>query len=499
MKKDNYAICGLVGLSLVLLGGMGGCSLRKPDQPAPYKEFAFNEMLIKGDEDSNLEATLSGDLMVSGWDSWVNDNRKRMTAFARGYLRFIADLRTESELIEAVLAFGKKNGYQLRGLYDRLTESDLAPGNKLLFQDPRSENLVLVYNGTKPLSEGVRILVSSLDLPHLLIKQNPVFVKNGHLLMQTAYTGYPRKHQWLSIPLGLRGTIKKSDGSTVRVKFGSEDTPALVIPDLLPHLSYQTQRNMLIKAEDLDVLVDGTPLAQHQLDEKTGASFYQALQDQYGISKDDFVSSQWELVPLYLPAEVGVDKGFIGAYGQTALLPAYTVLQTLNKIKEPEYTALVVLVNGLDAGEEFKTFASALKPLFATLVQGQSGAEAEVEQLVRTGLAKSEAVYTGVMAGVNPVFKDGWAEVAYGPVVIVSHEDVDFVNGVIKVFKRDKILWQILEKQYREREADYRIEREGVACLNLLCPLLAQGSSIELVSKMDLYLTYLALRAFLEK
>jgi aspartyl aminopeptidase len=489
----------LVAVSLTLAGIMaGGCAGRK-NTPAvpPHKEFTFEDLLItSGAADAeSKDSKLTREVTGSGWTTWANDKRDNLRVLADEYLEFLRTATSEYEVIEHVLTIARKKGFVEHDLFAPLAGSALAPGSKLLFIDQRHASIVLVVTGTQRLTSGGLFAAGCLDLPHMSIKQNPLFAKHGFVLWQTAYSGYPRKHQWLSVPLGLAGRVYKKNGDMVQVR-PDHDSPIVIIPDLLPHLASREQRSMLIRVEDLDVVMDHAPLAKDR-NEALTMQFLQVLRKEHRIEPDDLVTADLELVPLYPPAAVGVDRGLVGGYGQSVKAPAFVALEAISSLAEQSQTAILVLVSGKDPDDDFSEYTTVIKSLGTTLLDASLNRPASAMEL-QAFLARSRAMSLGVVSGVNPVFKDGWAEIAYGPALITKDEDPRYLRQVLEVFKRREVVWQSVEKEYRDREIDHLLEKEGMPCINLLCPVLGEGSFCEMVSKMDLYLTHHAVKAFWE-
>ena len=108
-------------------------------------------------------------------------------------------------------------------------------------------------------------------------------------------------------------------------------------------------------------------------------------------------------------------------------------------------------------------------------------------------------MFCGGYSAVNPAFKEGWAEQAYGPMVVFDNENIDFSDKIFNVFKSEKVLWQIINKSFTGNRIDYYFENVGINCMNILCPILSMGAPVELISTMDIYLTELAIKSLMTK
>ncbi|MBU1595797.1 MAG: hypothetical protein KKA55_09740, partial [Proteobacteria bacterium] len=112
----------------------------------------------------------------------------------------------------------------------------------------RGKTMLLARRGTRPLSEGFRLVGSHVDTPRIDFKQHPLYEDMDIALAKTHYYGGIRKYQWLARPLALHGVAVKKDGGIVRVVLGEDPAdPVLTITDLLPHLAY---KEVVKKVED---------------------------------------------------------------------------------------------------------------------------------------------------------------------------------------------------------------------------------------------------------
>ena len=255
------------------------------------------------------------------------EERKAAFAFAEGYKDFLGRAKTEREFsLEAKLLL-EKAGYVpfVRG-------TKYTPGSKVYYLN-RGKSLVMTTFGKKPLSCGLRMNAAHIDSPRLDLKPRPLYEKEDIAFFKTHYYGGIRKYQWVTMPLAMHGVIIKKDGETVSFAIGEEQgDPGFTISDLLPHLSSKQDTRSLkdgIRGEELNIIVGSLPFAaeeEEKVKEPVKLMALSLLHERYGITEKDFLRAEVEFVPAVKPADVGFDRGLIGAYGQDDKVCAYPAL-----------------------------------------------------------------------------------------------------------------------------------------------------------------------------
>jgi len=100
------------------------------------------------------------------WDRMEEPYRKECFLFAEDYKRFLDGAKTEREAVIEVLGYAREKGF--RDISHRGKKRRISWVNK-------NKNVALAILGRRPLSEGIRILISHIDSPRLDLKQNPLY------------------------------------------------------------------------------------------------------------------------------------------------------------------------------------------------------------------------------------------------------------------------------------------------------------------------------------
>ena len=84
----------------------------------------------------------------------------------------------------------------------------------------------------------------------------------------------------------------------------------------------------MLEAEELDPVAASIPT-----DGSLVATVMKEMTARYGIKEEDFVSGELHLVPARMPADVGLDRGLTGGYGQDDRLSSYCAARAVMDLK----------------------------------------------------------------------------------------------------------------------------------------------------------------------
>ncbi|MVX61460.1 aminopeptidase [Enterorhabdus mucosicola] len=371
------------------------------------------------------------------WKKYTAADNDALEALAADYIDFISANKTERECAAAAIAAAEDAGYD--SLADCIAAgTPVGPGSKL-WACAQGKAVVLVHVGAAPLSEGLNILGAHIDSPRLDIKQNPLYEANDFALLDTHYYGGIKNYQWTALPLALHGVVATTGGEVVEVNIGEDPAdPVFCVTDLLPHLGAQQmdkKGSKVVEGEDLDVLVGNRPLAAEDADadadaaeaEKTAevaaaadtadapadeaakdpvkAMVLSLLADKYGITEEDFLSAELEVVPAGCARDLGFDRSMVIGYGQDDRVCAYTSLAAQLALGDdvPARTAVCVLVDKEEIGS---VGASGMASMFFenTIAEIMALAGEDSPLALRRALTRSRMLSSDVSAGFDPAY-----------------------------------------------------------------------------------------------
>lgn len=446
------------------------------------------------------------------WEKY-KDNLNEVMEYNEGYKDYISKNKTERACVKDSIRLAKEKGFKPLESFETLK-----PGDKV-YVNNRDKNIALFVIGNKPLTEGMRILGAHIDSPRMDLKQNPLYESEGFVLADTHYYGGVKKYQWVTIPLSLYGVVAKKDGTVVDVVIGEDDNdPVVGISDLLIHLAAEQldkKAAKVIEGENLDVTLGNMPLVGEEKD-AVKANILKLLKDKYDIEEEDFVSAEIEVVPSGKARDYGLDRSMIAGYGHDDRVCAYTSLTAILDMDVCDYTCCTILVDKEEIGSVGATGAQSL---FFENTVGEMLVKMGIDSFVQTRLtlSRSKMLSSDVSAGVDPLFvsvndKKNAAYLGNGIVFNKytgargksgsNDASAEYVARIRAVMDESNIHYQTAELgkvdlggggtiAYILGNYNMDVIDAGIAVLNMHAPM-------EVVSKVDVYETYQAYKAFLK-
>ena len=446
------------------------------------------------------------------WEKY-KDNLNEVMEYNEGYKDYISKNKTERACVKDSIRLAEEKGFKPLDSFETLKAGDK------VYVNNRDKNIALFVIGNKPLTEGMRILGAHIDSPRMDLKQNPLYESEGFVLADTHYYGGVKKYQWVTIPLSLYGVVAKKDGTVVDVVIGEDDNdPVVGISDLLIHLAAEQldkKAAKVIEGENLDVTLGNMPLVGEEKD-AVKANILKLLKDKYDIEEEDFVSAEIEVVPSGKARDYGLDRSMIAGYGHDDRVCAYTSLTAILDMDVCDYTCCTILVDKEEIGSVGATGAQSL---FFENTIGEMLVKMGIDSFVQTRLAlsRSKMLSSDVSAGVDPLFvsvndKKNAAYLGNGIVFNKytgargksgsNDASAEYVARIRAVMDESKIHYQTAELGKVDQGGggtiayilgNYNMDviDAGIAVLNMHAPM-------EVVSKVDVYETYQAYKAFLK-
>lgn len=446
------------------------------------------------------------------WEKY-KDNLNEVMEYNEGYKDYISKNKTERACVKDSIRLAEEKGFKPLDSFETLKAGDK------VYVNNRDKNIALFVIGNKPLTEGMRILGAHIDSPRMDLKQNPLYESEGFVLADTHYYGGVKKYQWVTIPLSLYGVVAKKDGTVVDVVIGEDDNdPVVGISDLLIHLAAEQldkKAAKVIEGENLDVTLGNMPLVGEEKD-AVKANILKLLKDKYDIEEEDFVSAEIEVVPSGKARDYGLDRSMIAGYGHDDRVCAYTSLTAILDMDVCDYTCCTILVDKEEIGSVGATGAQSL---FFENTIGEMLVKMGIDSFVQTRLAlsRSKMLSSDVSAGVDPLFvsvndKKNAAYLGNGIVFNKytgargksgsNDASAEYVARIRAVMDESNIYYQTAELgkvdlggggtiAYILGNYNMDVIDAGIAVLNMHAPM-------EVVSKVDVYETYQAYKAFLK-
>ena len=445
----------------------------------------------------------------NGYARLTPAQREEMEAHARGYAAFIDTCKTEREAVAWTVDTLKAHGFR-----ELIPGMELKPGDKV-YRSIHHKALMMAVIGSESMNSGARICAAHIDSPRLDLKPNPLYEEAGMAYLKTHYYGGVKKYQWVTIPLALHGVICRADGTTVTVTIGEdENDPILMITDLLPHLAadqMQKTAAQVITGEQLNVLLGSEPL-QGEGSDLVKLHVMKLLNEKYGIVESDFLSAELCLLPAMKCREVGLDRSMLGAYGHDDRVCAYNEIVPLLNLGTPKHTAICLLADKEEVGSmgitgmesfSFETFVHDLcHATGASLYRCFENSfclSADVSNAFDPNFAETcekrnnSALNMGVA-----LFKYTGSRGKGG----CSDASAEAMGRIRRILDNAGVVWQVGELGKVDQGGGGTVAaimaNRNIVTVDAGVPVLSMHAPMELVSKLDCYMSMLACKAVYE-
>ena len=454
----------------------------------------------------------------NGWDLTTDEEKEKIFKFSDEYMYFLNKVKTEREAAIFVREILEKNNFKNIEEVEKLNA-----GDKVYFVN-RGKSVYIAVIGKQNIEKGVNVIGAHIDAPRIDLKPNPLYEDTGLAYFKTHYYGGIKKYQWTTIPLSLHGVIVKTNGEKISVNIGEdENDPIFTITDLLPHLAMEQMDKKLkngVEGENLQLLVGSIPLKsedEKEIKEAVKLNILNILNEKYGITERDFVSSEIEIVPAFKPRSLGFDGGLVAAYGQDDKVCAYTSLKAMMELTNVKKTAVCILSDKEEIGSMGNTgMESHMFDYFVSELLNKTG-ENRVNLLDKV-FCFSKMLSSDVDAGYDPLYanvSDAKNAGYLGKGISLnkytgargkagaSDANAEYVAWVRNMLEENWIKFQVAELGKVDIGGGgtiaYILANKGVDVIDCGVPVLSMHAPYEVTSKYDVFEAYRTYKAFWEK
>jgi aspartyl aminopeptidase len=462
------------------------------------------------DERTEIEKKLFED-KKSAYELLSANEKKEATTIAEDYKKFLGENKSERNVVTYFEELAKKKGF--------VELSKATKENKKIYAINHSKNILLADLGAGKIEEGLKIIGSHIDVLRLDLKASPIYESGPFAMINLHYYGGIKKYHWLNVPLSMSGVVFLKNGKKVEISVGEkEDEPVFVITDLLPHLEKSESGEPksakdIIKGEDMDALAGSIPIDDKKTKEKIKANFLNILNKKYGIVEGDFFAAEVSLYPALKPRDVGIDASMIGGAGQDDRICSYSAVKALfdGKIKSP---SVVLLVDKEEIGSVGNT---SMDSFFLENVIEEISTLKNTKVSAKKILSLSKAISGDVTGATDSKFIDKFDPMncyvmGYGVAVekctgsggkyYGSDANAEYIQHIVSILDNAKVPWQTGELGKVDQGGGgtiaYMLAKYNMNIVDMGPPILAMHSPFEISSKVDLYCTYRAYKAFFE-
>lgn len=431
------------------------------------------------------------------WPTLDAARRGEVMRFGEDFKQFMGRAKSEMTFVREAVRLAEAQGF--RPWPASPTKADVRPGARW-YAVNRDRTIAMFVIGTDPLSSGARIVNAHIDSVRLELKPRPFRESVDVELLDTRPHGGLKNYQWVNRPLAIIGRVHRVDGTSQWIDIGdAPGDPAIVIPDLAPHVDkdFLDRKNRdVIQTEELD------PILATTAEEAT-----KALGEKYHLTRDDFLSADLQIVPAQMPVDVGVDRQLVAAYGHDDRSNGFAAIRAIAEMKGPQKTAIAYGVNN----EEVSSWTTGVgsewfRTLLAEIIAAQ---EPYNDLLLRHALRRSQALVSDCTTAVNPEFPQpfagavdkaarlGWGLVfkEYGP---GRQADGEYFARVRKIFTDAGVAWQThtYKAGYGGGTIAQWFANADIDTIDVGIGILSMHSPMDISAKVDLWELYRGFKAF---
>jgi len=437
----------------------------------------------------------------NGYDLIDTAERIALEDYCSDYMRYLDSSRTEREAVINAIALAKEQGF-----VEYRQGMAIEPGMKL-YKNNRGKALMLAVIGKKPLNEGAVIAGAHVDAPRIDLKQVTMYESDEMCYFKTHYYGGIKKYQWVTVPLELHGVVALRSGELVDVSVGRNvGEPKFVITDLLPHLAQDQMKKTMaegITGEGLNILIGSVPYADEGKD-RVKLAIMSILNDNYGITEEDFLSAELTAVPAYDVCEIGFDRSLIGGYAHDDRVCAYAELKAIFDVVAPEKTCVCILADKEETGSDGVTGMQSRA--FDSFMEDLCDAQGVK---LRHCYENSFCISADVCNAYDPLYpevseKRSDSKINYGMGICkftgargksgTSDASAEVVAYLRKIFADNGVIWQMAELGKVDQGGGGTIAKfmanRNIDTIDAGVPVLSMHAPFEVVSKLDCYMTY---------
>lgn len=209
--------------------------------------------------------------------------------------------------------------------------------------------------------------------------------------------------------------------------------------------------------------------------------------------------------------DIGFDRSFIGGYGHDDRVCAFAELKAIYETENPDKTAICLLADKEEVGSAGVSGmqSQAFEYFIANLFEA-CGEEVNIAEC----FANSFCISADVTAAFDPNFPDVFekrnaAKANYGVGIAKftgsggksgsSDASAEVVGRIRRMFKDYGVVWQLAELGKVDQGGGGTIAKimanRNIPTIDAGVPVLAMHAPFEVVSKLDCYMTYKAMKA----
>ena len=272
-----------------------------------------------------------------------------------------------------------------------------------------------------------------------------------------------------------------------------------------------------IDGEDLNVLIGSIPYEGAKEADAVKLNIMNILNQKYGVTEKDFLSSEIEIVPSFKARSLGLDGSMVASYGQDDRVCAYTSLMAMMELSNVKNTAVCILSDKEEIGSMGNTgMESHMFDYFVSELLNKTGENRP--NLLDKVFCFSKMLSSDVDAGFDPIYasvseRNNAGFLGNGISLNkytgsrgksgASDANAEYVAWIRNMLEENEIKYQVCELGRVDVGGGgtiaYILANKGVDVIDCGVPVLSMHAPYEVTSKYDIYSAFKTYRAFWEK
>ncbi len=433
------------------------------------------------------------------WPTLTDAQHAEVMKFGEDFKQFMGKAKSEMTFVREASRFAEANGF--RKWPASPARADVRPGSRW-YATNRERTIALFVIGTDPAASGIRIVNTHIDSVRLELKPKPFRESVDVALLDTQTHGGLKNYQWVNRPLAIIGRVTKADGSTLTIDIGNDPAdPVFMITDIAPHVDkdfLERKNRDVVQTEELDPILA-----------LTGDAAMKVLREKYNLMPADFLSADLQIVPAQMPADVGIDRQLVAAYGHDDRSNGFAAVRAVAEVKTPKKTAVAYMVNN----EETSSWTTGVNSeWFRTLVAEIIASEQDGynDLMLRHAFRASQVLVSDCTTAVNPDFPQPFAgavnsaaRLGWGLVVkeygAGRQAEGEYFAQVRRIFNEAGVHWQThsYKAGYGGGTIAQWFANADIDAIDVGIGILSMHSPMDVAAKVDLWELYRGFKAFL--
>ena len=236
------------------------------------------------------------------------------------------------------------------------------------------------------------------------------------------------------------------------------------------------------------------------------------MEEKYGIEEEDFLSAELSLTPSFKPKDIGFDRALVGGYGHDDRVCSYAAFTAAFDTESDKQTSITLLVDKEEIGSEGSTGMQCclLRDIIDIIADSFGVTSAAVRVASKCLSADVNASFDPNFPEVSEKLNATFLSCGAGITKYTgargksgsNDASAEYVAFLRKLFEDNGVVYQTGELGKVDAGGGGTIAKfvanMNIDTIDIGVPVISMHSPYEVISKADLYMNYLAFKAFIK-